>query len=182
MAVWFGLVGGGLAGVLAGALVRVIRTHLVFSILPGSFLAALPSATTAIAVSLVIAVFQMALCRWGHKAGWDVPVWSMSIQVIAIFVAGVVGAFLAQRPRRMTPRLRSILLSALLGAVLGAVAFLGTAFDSYYVLQSNARPIRQAIMGFVIGGIVVLLWRAVVEMGYRQFNKALQATAAAPGS
>jgi hypothetical protein len=180
-AVWLGLIGGGLAGVLAGALIRPIRTHHVLSFLPGMFLAAAPSAAAAVAASFAIAIFQMLLCRPGHKAGWDVPIWSVSIQAIVIFAVGIAGAVLAQRPRRITPSRRSIFISVLLGAVVGAVAALGTAFDGYFVLQSNARPIRQGITGFLVGGLAVVLWRVVVEVGYRR-AKALQATAAAPGS
>lgn len=151
-----------MAGVLAGALIGAIRNlrdpSSVF------FFPTLQSAAISIAVSLVIAIFQMLLCQPGHKSGWNVPLWSIGIQGVAIFVAGVVGSFLRQSPTRTAPRLSSIIVSALLGAIVGAVAFLGVAFDGYFVLQSNSRPIIQAITGFVIGGGVALLWCAVNEI------------------
>jgi hypothetical protein len=180
-AVWFGLINGGFAGVIAGALIRPIRTRRMLSCFAGSFLAALPSATAAISVSLVVAVLQMVLCRPGHKAGWDVPVWSTSIQAIAIFAAGIAAAFLAQRPRLRSPPIWSLALSALLGACLGALGWLDTAFDGYYVLKTNARPIQQAITGSLVGGIAVLLWCGVLHIWHRQ-AKTLQATASAPRS
>jgi hypothetical protein len=54
------------------------------------------------------------------------------------------------------------------------IAHLGTAFGGYYVLQSNARPIRQAITGFAVGGIAVLLWRFVVQLYDQAGDQSLQ--------
>jgi hypothetical protein len=162
--VWFGVVGGALSGALAGALISPIRTHRFFSFLPGAFRSALPAAAIAVAVSFVAVLLQMAFCKPGHKAGWDVPVWAMSVQAVLIFVAGVVGAFLAHRHSRVPLRRRSVIVWTLVGAFLGALAHLGTSFDGYYVLQSNARPIRHAVIGFLVGGIVALLWRLAIEM------------------
>ena len=162
--IWFGVVGGALAGALAGALIRPIRTHRFFSFLPGAFCSALPAAAIAVAVSFVAVLIQMVLCKPGHKSGWDIPVWAMSVQAVFIFVAGVVGAFLAHRQSRVPLRRRGIIVWTLVGAFLGALAYLGTSFDGYYVLQSNARPIRHAIIGFLVGGVVVLLWRLAIEI------------------
>jgi hypothetical protein len=162
--VWFGLVGGALAGGLAGAFIRPIRTHRFFSFLSGAFCSALPAAAVAVAVSLFAVLLQMLLCKPGHKSGWDVPVWAMSVQAISIFVAGVAGAFLAQRSSRRQPHRSTIIAWALAGAMVGAVAHLDTSFNGYFVLQSNARPIRQAIVGFLIGGIAVALWRGAIEI------------------
>lgn len=163
-AVWFGLVGGGLAGALAGALIRPMRTHHFFSFLPGSFCSALPAAAIAIGVSMLASIVEMILCKPGEKAGWDIPVWAVSAQAIAIFIAGVIGAFLAQHPRlgRVDPR-RTIIW-ALAGSSLGTLACLGFSFDGYYVVQSNARPVCYAVIGIVIGGSVVLLWRRGIEL------------------
>jgi hypothetical protein len=163
-AVWFGLVAGAVGGAFVGAFVWPIRTHRFSSFLAGAFSAALPGAAVAIAVSLVAAVLQMVLCTRGHKTGWDVPMWAMSIHTIAVCVAGVIGAMFAQRPSRAPLRRRTIIVWVFVGAFLGALAPLRTSFDGYYVFQSNARPICNAVAGFVIGGIIVLLWRAAFEM------------------
>jgi hypothetical protein len=125
----------------------------------------LPAAAIAVAVSFVATMLQMVLCKPGYKAGWDVPVWAASVQAVLIFVAGVVGAFLAHSHSRV--RRRGIIVWTLAGAFFGALAHLGTSFDGYYVLQSNARPIRHTIVGFLVGGIVVLLWRLVIEIFQR---------------
>ena len=175
-AVWLGLLGGGLVGVLAGALIRVIRTHRVFSLLSGSFLAALPSAAAGVAVSVIITIFQMALCDT-YKGSLQAPIWSVGLQIIAIFIAGGVGAFLAQRPRRMTPHLRSTLYSAVLGAIIGTVAYVPIAFlYAHELAEKHWKPflIYQAIIGFLFGGVVVLLWHEVIEIGYRMSNKAVE--------
>jgi len=162
LAVWGGIVWGGLAGVLVGALIRVMRTHRFWSFFVGALCAALPAAAIAVAVSLVFALFQIVVCKPGYKWGWDVPVWLLSIEMVAVLAAGVVGAVLAQRPHRAASR-RRILIAVLLGAVVGALALVGPGFEGYYVLQSNAGPIGYAATGFVIGGVTVLLWRVVIE-------------------
>lgn len=130
MAVWGGVVGGGSVGVLVGAVIGIMRTRRFSGFLLGAFYAALPAPAIAVAVSLIFALFEMLLCKLGDKALWDVPVWLMSIEAVA---------------------------------VLGTLAFVGLGFDGYYVLQSNARPICYAIAGFVIGGLFVVLWYALVE-------------------
>lgn len=165
--VWFGVVGGALSGALAGALISPIRTHRFSSFLPGAFRSALPAAAIAVAVSFVAVLLQMVFCKPGHKAGWDVPVWAMSVQAVLILVAGVVGAFLAHRHSRVPLRRRGVIVWMLVGAFLGALAHLGTSFDGYYVLQSNTRPICHAAIGCLVGGIVILLWRFAIEIFQR---------------
>jgi hypothetical protein len=167
-AVWLGLIGGCMAGALAGVLIRPICTHGFFRFIAGSFCAVLPAAAMAIAVSLVAALFQMLLCKPGNKSGWDVPLWAMNVQVFAIIIAGVIGAFFARRPSRGLIDRRRIAVWAIVGAFLGALAFLGPSFDGYFVLQSNARPIRYAVGGFLFGGIVVLLWRVAIGILQRK--------------
>jgi len=170
-AVWFGLLGG-FCGLLTGALVFAIRTHHVSSFMLGILRGVLPSLSISVAVSLFVALIQIELCKPGLKEGWDVPVWSLSVQAIAIFTAGTMGSLIAPR---LLPKMLGFKMAfglAFIGAVLGAIANLDTAFDGYYVLESNARPVHQAITGFVTGVIVVLLWRFVVEM--LQINKVLK--------
>jgi hypothetical protein len=162
-ATWLGLLAG-LIGLLTGTLILIIRTHRVFNCLLGMLRAVLPSAGIAIVVSLLIALIQITMCKPGFKAGWDVPDWSLSIQAVAIFIAGVFGSLITPRLLPKMARFRNVLCLTLVGGVLGALANLDTAFDGYFVLQSNHRPIHQAVTGLVVGGIVVLLWRFVIEI------------------
>jgi hypothetical protein len=161
LAIWLGLLAG-LGGLLIGALILAIRTRRVFSFLPCALRAMLPSAGIAIGVSLLISLIQMALCKPGDMAGWDVPVWSLGIQAIATFIAGIFGSLITPLLLPKVSSLGKVFGLAVVGAMLGAIANLLTAFDGYFVLMSNVRPIRQAITGFVVGGLAVLLWRLVV--------------------
>ena len=95
----FQLALGVLVGVPVGAFIRVMRTRTFLGFLLGGLCAALPASGMTVAVSLVFTLFQLMLCQLEIKAGWDVPGWLMGIEVILILVAGVVGAFLAQRSR-----------------------------------------------------------------------------------
>jgi len=160
-AVWFGLLGG-LVGLFIGAFILALRAHRIFRFMLSVIRALLPSVGIAIFASILVSTFQMALCRPGSKAGWEAPDWSFGIQAIAILIVSIWASFLTPRLLPKMSPVSAILGMVLLGAVLGAVANLYTAFDGYFVLESNARPIRQAIAGFVAGGIAVLLWRFVV--------------------
>ena len=174
MAVLFGIVLGGLVGVPVGALIRAMRTRRFLGLLQGALCAAVPAPAMAVAVSLIFALLQMLLCQPGGKGFWDVPVWLISIEGVAILVASVVGAFLAQRSCRPTHPRRK-LMPVLLGAVVGALAFIGPGFEGYYVLESNMGPISYAATGFIIGGFAVLLWRVISEALYRREEKAKSA-------
>ena len=46
-----------------------------------------------------------------------------------------------------------------IGALIGAIAGVGWGFDGYFVVQSNAGPIRCAIVGAAFLAIGSLLWR-----------------------
>jgi hypothetical protein len=162
-AVWCGLLVG-FFGLLTGALILGLRTHSASGFILGALRGVLLSAGMATAVSLLLALAQMALCKPGHKAGWEIPVWASCIQAVANFIAGVIGPLVAPRLLPKMLGLGKACGMAFIGATLGAVANLLTAFDGYYVLESNARPVYQAIVGFVTGLLLVLLWRFAIEM------------------
>lgn len=168
-AVWFGLFGGAI-GALVGSIIRPIRTHLFFSFLPGLFCAALPAAGIAIAVSLVSAIPQMLFCYDPDQSSrWDIPVWVESVQFIAVLVGGAIGAFRAQPPRRTVSSLRGILISVFAGGAAGAFILIPFGFVNGYV--SDGAVFYDAIIGFVIGGFIVLLCCLATAILYRVEQK-----------
>jgi hypothetical protein len=161
--VWLGLLVGGSSGLIADASVPVVRTHRIFAALPGSLLAMVPAAAFGITVSLIFGLLQMVVCTPGEKAGWNVPEWLAWIQITVVLVAGLVGAFVMLR-HRLIFRPRIVGAFVLFGAIVGCMAHLDTAFDGYFPLQTNARLIRQAVIGFLVGGIIVLLLCLLVRL------------------
>jgi hypothetical protein len=162
--VWFGVIGGALAGALSGALIRSMRSHQFVSFLPGAVYSVLPSVSLAVAVNFFESLLIVAVCEHGEgKTNWHCPDWMredwvLNVRLLSTFVAGVAGAFLAQRyqPRPLRPL--AVVALSIAGAILGALAYVIDSFDGYFVLQSNAKPIAHAITGSLVGSLGVLVW------------------------
>lgn len=162
VAAWLGMILGGLAGGLAGAVIRPMRTYR-FSSISGAFCAALPGSAFGVTAGIIVSVFQMLLCNPDCKGGWYVPPWGENVQIVAILVGGVAGAFFAERPQRLSLRRGRLVLWTVVGALIGAFAVVPLGFDGYFVTHSNARPISFLAGGMLSGGFIFFLWSNVIE-------------------
>jgi hypothetical protein len=111
---------------------------------------------------IVIASVEASLCR-NSKSGYVVPGWAEIAEIVMPLVAAAIAARVAipdvaQKPKGW-PSVRGTLAWSTAGALVGGLAWVWTGFDGYFIRQSNAGPIRSAIFGAVVGGLVAGAWR-----------------------
>jgi hypothetical protein len=166
-AVWFGL-WGAVAGLLIGAIIRPIRTHRFFSILPGLFCAALPAAGIAIVINLAATMAEMRLYYDPYGFSMitmiNIPISVTTAQFFAVLTGGVIGAFRALRPQH--PPIAGSLMPAFVGGTIGAIALAPFGF-----MDNDMPPFCDALAGFVGGGLIVLSWCLVTGFLFRAEQK-----------
>lgn len=170
--IWLGVIGGAVVGALVGALISSIRTHRFVNFIPGAIKSVLPAIALSVVISVPLLLFEILLAQPGYKNPWYAPSWMLSFRIGIVFVAGSVGAMLAQRPGFMRLRSRGVISWTIVGAFLGAFGNLLNSFDGYFAEQSNELPIRYAITGFLFGGTVALVWCLIVRaVQKREFDE-----------
>ena len=172
---YMGLIFGGLCGLFVGAATRALRTRNLDESFAGLMLGAIPGAVVASAVALstvalAIAVFQTAVFREDIK-GYGCPEWFVNATMCVILVTGAVAGYSSAR-RELSSEGRNrmavrMLLWGLAGGLLMSISNVGLGFDGYFVIRSNAEPLRRAIGGFIVGAIIAAGWRCMIAASGR---------------
>ena len=125
------------------------------------------------ALAEVLIVLGMAtFCSPGHKFGYDVPDWLVPVDCFAVVACPAAAAMWTISHQKVQFKGWSFVLGLMawtvIGADYGAIACVWIGFGGYFVVQSNAGPIRWATIGAIIGAFIALLWRWGITQIYRR--------------
>lgn len=188
----FGVVMGAVCGLLVTAAMLIKQRRRGSGIgglvgpLHGLVPGAVGGAISAVIFSSVAGLVEATYCEPAPQGGYVLPDWlDWLLIVIFVFVSLLAAGIAARmaipdvnaRQKPWSEVWRSAIAWSAIGALIGAVAGVGWGFDGYFVVQSNAGPIRCAIVGAAFLAIGSLLWRLTTGLNLSGSDRADQAQA-----
>ena len=111
-----------------------------------------------VALAIVATVISVVVFPLGFKEVREMPIWYFNLTLVMLLVVAAMGVVMCQRRwawlESMSAKSRLVWrwIAVVAGSVLGGVATVFSGFGGYFVVQSNAGPIRAALIGAFAGG------------------------------